>query len=45
MPAAKLFGWLASSSTPSAVTPGLRIGSASSASRGSLPTPIIDASK
>ncbi len=45
MPAAKLFGWLASSSAPSAPTIGLRIGSSSSAPFGSAHTPTIEASK
>ena len=45
MPAAKLFGWLRSSSSPSAATIGLRIGSGSSASRGSAHTAAIGTSK
>ncbi len=45
MPAAKLFGWLRSSSSPSAATSGLRIGSASIAVRGSRAQPTIDTSK
>ena len=45
MPAAKLFGWLRSSSSPSAVTIGLRIGTGSSASRDRAHTAAIDTSK
>ena len=45
MPAAKLLGWLCSSSAPSSATCGLRIGVASTAAGGRAPTAIIDASK